>query len=347
MTQTYLIAEIGQNHNGSCDVAKLIIDLIARNPDEPLFNHELKHIDAVKMTKRDLEHELSDSQRSVPYDTVNSFGATYGEHREALELTNEEHFEVYQYAKSYGLDFVETLCAPSCLSMLDLFTPDYLKVASRDLTNLPLLDAMAQTKIPIIISTGMAGKKELDDALDVISKHHSEISILHCVSQYPTNPPNVNLRTIDWLKEEYPQYKIGYSDHTIGISIPVAAAAMGAEIIEKHVTIDRRMKGSDHSCSLGPDGVMRMTRDIRLLDMSKGEKGIFIADGVDKAKKKLQRSVATNRTIKAGERIEEQDIQLLSPGDGFSWADRNCIVGKQAANDIPANEIIYSQMLAE
>ena len=106
MKHTYLIAEIGQNHNGSCDVAKLIIDLISRAPEDALFGHEFKCIDAVKMTKRDLEHELSDSQRNVAYDTVHSFGATYGEHREALELTNEEHYEVYQYAKSYGLDFV-------------------------------------------------------------------------------------------------------------------------------------------------------------------------------------------------------------------------------------------------
>ena len=159
MKHTYLIAEIGQNHNGSADVAKLIIDLITRAPEDLLFHNELKSVDAVKLTKRDLDHELSASQRSRPYDTVHSFGKTYGEHREALELSNEEHFDVYRYAKARGLQFVETLCAPSCLSMLELFTPDYLKVASRDLTNLPLLAAMGATKIPIIISTGMAGKK--------------------------------------------------------------------------------------------------------------------------------------------------------------------------------------------
>ena len=345
MTHTYLIAEIGQNHNGSVDVAKLIIDLITRSPAEDLFGHELKPVDAVKLTKRDLDHELSDSQRNVVYDTEHSFGRTYGEHREALELTNEEHYDVYQYAKDVGLDFVETLCAPSCLSMLDLFVPDYLKVASRDLTNLPLLDAMAATKIPIIISTGMAGKRELDDALETISKHHQNISILHCVSQYPTNPLNVNLRTIDFLKEAYPQYRIGYSDHTIGISTPVAATALGAEIIEKHVTIDRRMKGSDHSCSLGPDGVMRMTRDIRLIDLSMGTKEISVAPGVETAMKKLQRSVATKHNVKAGATISEEDIHLLSPGDGFSWAQRSEVVGRVAASDIPANEIIYSDML--
>ncbi len=126
--------------------------------------------------------------------------------------------------------------------MLKLFTPDRLKVASRDLTNLPLLEAMAETRIPIILSTGMAGKKELDDALGIITKYHDDISILHCVSQYPTAPDNLNLKTIAYLKKHYGRYKIGFSDHTIGISAPLVALGLGAEIIEKHITIDRQMK---------------------------------------------------------------------------------------------------------
>lgn len=108
------------------------------------------------------------------------------------------------------MDFVETLCSKGCMSLLKLFTPDRLKVASRDLTNLPLLEVMAETKIPIILSTGMAGKKELDDALDVITRYHSDISILHCVSQYPTQPDNLNLKTITYLKHRYGQYHIGF-----------------------------------------------------------------------------------------------------------------------------------------
>ena len=182
MKDTYIIGEIGQNHNGSVDIAKLIVELIARPVREDDFNIELKPMNAVKLTKRDLNEELTTSQMNRIYDTPNSFGRTYGEHRAFLELSDEEHYEVYKYAKEKGLDFVETLCAKGCMSLLKLFTPDYLKVASRDLTNLPLLEVMAETEIPIILSTGMAGKKELDDALEVITKYHSQISILHCVS---------------------------------------------------------------------------------------------------------------------------------------------------------------------
>lgn len=343
--ETYIIGEIGQNHNGSVDIAKLIVELVARPVHEDDFNLELKPMNAVKLTRRDLNEELTTTQMNRIYDTPNSFGRTYGEHRAALELSDEEHYEVYKYAKSKGLDFVETLCAKGCLSILKLFIPDYLKVASRDLTNLPLLAAMAETKIPIILSTGMAGKKELDDALDVITRYHCDISILHCVSQYPTAPDNLNLNTILYLKEHYPQYRIGFSDHTIGISAPVVAVGMGAEIIEKHITIDRHMKGTDQAGSLGPDGVNRMVRDIRICEKWLGTKDLYIDKSVAGSKVKLERSIATLHNMKAGDVIREEDIHMLSPGDGFKWSQLSEVVGKKLLVDILENEVIYPNQI--
>lgn len=345
MKPVYIIGEIGQNHNGSADIAKLIVELISRPVREEVFGLNLKGMDAVKLTKRDLTEELTVSQMKRPYDNPNSFGKTYGEHRAFLELSDEEHFEVYKYAKSLGLDFVETLCAIGCLSIFKLFTPDRLKVASRDLTNLPLLAALAETKLPIILSTGMAGKKELDDALAVISRYHSDISILHCVSQYPTHPDNLNLLTIPYLKKHYGQYTIGFSDHTIGISAPSIAVGMGAEIIEKHVTIDRRMKGTDQAGSLGPDGVNRMVRDIRIAERWLGTEDLYIDRSVGAAKEKLERSIASRRDIAPGEIITEADIHMLSPGDGFKWAEREAVIGHRALAPIPANEIIYKNLI--
>lgn len=343
---TYIIGEIGQNHNGSVDIAKLIIDVVARPVIDKLFNQSLKGMDAIKLTKRDLSQELSASQMMKPYDSPHSFGKTYGEHRAALELSNEEHYELYKYAKGYGLEFVETLCAVGCLDMLKLFMPDRLKVASRDLTNLPLLEAMAETKIPIVLSTGMGGKKELDDALSAITKYHNNISILHCVSEYPTRYPNVNLNTITYLKKEYPQYTIGYSDHTIGIATPIAAVAMGSEVIEKHITLDRNMKGTDQAGSLAVDGIERMVRDIRNLEMSMGSQDIFIEPSVNNAKVKLERSIATKLDLAAGHVISEDDIHLLSPGDGYKWVQKDQVIGKKVKNPIPKDEIIYPQFLA-
>lgn len=342
---TYVIGEIGQNHNGSVDIAKTIIDVVARPIHDKLFGKELPRMNAVKLTKRDLSQELSASQMSRPYNTPNSFGKTYGAHREYLELDDAQHYDCYQYAKEKGLDFVETLCAVGCLSMLNYFTPDRLKVASRDLTNLPLLDALAQTKIPIIVSTGMAGERELNEALEVLTKHHEDISILHCVSQYPTEYENVNLNTIKYLQEKYPQYTIGYSDHTVGIATPVAAVAMGAKIIEKHITLDRQMKGTDQAGSLEIDGIYRMMRDIRNLELSFGTKEIKIEESVKVAREKLERSIATLRALPEGHIITINDIHLLSPGDGIKWMDKDQLLGKKLKAAMPKDEIIYKSKL--
>jgi sialic acid synthase len=342
---TYIIGEIGQNHNGEVEIAKKLIDVVTEPVIDYLFGQKLTPMNAIKMTRRDLNEELSASEMMRPYDNPNSFGKTYGEHRAFLELNDEQHFEVYQYAKSKGLEVVETLCAKGCLSMLRLFTPDRLKVASRDLTNLPLLEAMAETKIPMIFSTGMTGQKELDDALGVVTKYHENISILHCLSQYPSEYQNINLLTIPFLKEYYSQYTIGYSDHSIGILMPAVAVGMGAEIIEKHITLDRNMKGTDHRGSLEPNGIWRMVRDIRNTEYAIGEYGMFVNDKVQATRVKLERSVATLRPIATGETITEKDLHMLSPGDGFKWADRNLIIGKKAVVDIPANEVVYSGMI--
>lgn len=345
MESTYIIGEIGQNHNGSVDIAKLLTELVARPIKEDDFGIDIQPINAVKLTKRDLSEELSSSQMNRPYDNPNSFGKTYGAHRQFLELSDEAHFEVYKYAKSLGLDFVETLCAKGCLSMLRLFTPDRLKVASRDLTNLPLLEALAETRIPIILSTGMAGKKELDEALAVITKYHDNIAILHCVSQYPTEPDNLNLLTIRYLQKHYDQYTIGFSDHTIGIAAPIVAVGMGAKIIEKHITIDRGMKGTDQKGSLGPDGVRRMVRDIRLAEHWMGTEDLYIDRSVAASKVKLERSIASNKDLEVGHIITEDDIHMLSPGDGFKWAERTQLIGKTLKTAVPKNEIIYPKYL--
>jgi sialic acid synthase len=344
-SHTYIIGEIGQNHNGSVDIAKLIIDAAARPVMDDLFQLELPRMDAVKLTKRDLNQELSASQMNRDYNSPHSFGKTYGEHRQKLELSDEQHFELYQYAKALGLDFVETLCATGCLTITKYFMPDRLKVASRDLTNLPLLSALAETQIPIILSTGMGGFDEIDRAIEAIQHYHNNISVLHCVSEYPTHPDNANLLSIKALQKRYPEFNVGYSDHTVGISAPVSAVALGAKIVEKHITLDRRMKGTDQAGSLGVDGIQRMVRDIRLMERSLGVEDVFICDSTVGAKHKLERSIATNKSISKGSVISADDLHLLSPGDGYKWHEKTAIIGSIAKEDIPANEIIYPKHL--
>ncbi len=344
--ETYVIGEIGQNHNGSVDMAKRLID-IASMPVIDASGKQYTSMNAIKLQKRDLSEELTASEMNKSYDSRNSFGKTYGEHRAFLELSDEEHKELYEYTKQRGLDTVETVCSVRALSLLDHFTPDRLKVASRDLSNLPLLEAMAATKIPIIVSTGMADQEMLDDALGIISKHHADITILHCLSQYPAEFQNINLMTVTFLQEQYPEYTIGYSDHSEGIMMPVAAVAMGAKMIEKHITLNRGLKGSDHAGSLAPDGVFRMMRDLRHLEESLGESKMEKHPSTLPSQEKLERSIAAKRDLKAGEVVTEKDVHMLSPGTGLRWAQRAQLIGQRMTVDVKQDELLLLEHCAK
>jgi len=207
------------------------------------------------------------------------------------------------------------------------------------------LSSLAETKIPVILSTGMSDQRDLNIALEIITNYHDNISILHCVSQYPTHPENANLNTIKYLIDRYSKFDIGYSDHTIGISAPVIAVGMGAKIIEKHITLDRNMKGTDQSGSLGIDGMNRMVRDIRIAEKFLGKEDIFIDKSTESAKVKLERSIATKINLKKGQTIKESDIFLLSPGDGIKWKDRDLVIGKKIKQEMGEHQIIYPNLL--
>ncbi len=342
--KTYIIAEAGQNHNGSLKMAKQLIDMSAMPIIDKAFNRQLSGVNAIKFTKRDMSEELTTEAFNAPYKSENSFGRTYGEHRMKLELSYEQHIELFHYAKEKGLDFVETFTSIKTLQLLDDIQVDYIKVASRDLTNFPLLEEIAKTKIPVIISTGMGGVKEIDEAVETITKVHDNIIILHCVSQYPADYKNLNLRSIPFLIKRYP-FSIGYSDHSIGIVAPVVAVALGAQFIEKHITLSHALKGSDHKSALEPSGLWRMVRDIRNMEDALGEYKKEMVDDVKSFKIKLERSLAVNKFIPKGKIIEEQDLIMLSPGGGLGWKDRHLIVGKKAIHNIPSNTHVNVSMV--
>lgn len=343
---TLIVAEIGQNHNGSMAFAQALVD-IAAMPIIDYFTHEqLPGVDALKLQKRDLSEELTVDAYHAPYDSPHAFGPTYGEHRKALELSYEEHRDLGQYIHEKGLLFVETLCSPRCVRLCEMVRIDYLKVASRDLTNIPLLRVLAGTGIPIILSTGMSvDGSDLDTALEEITRYHEQITILHSISEYPAHYEHIDLGRIGKLKVRYPQYRIGYSDHSIGIVVPVAAVCLGATVIEKHITLSRRLKGTDHAAALEPDGLWRMTRDIRNMErarapVSNAQRTAVVAE----AGAKLQRSLAAARAIQPGEVLTEDDLVMLSPGTGLSWQQRDRLLGRKAARFIPAHVHLVPEM---
>lgn len=339
--ETYVIAEVGQNHNGDINIAKKLIDQLDRYSYDELSGNRLNKCNGVKLIKRDLEEELSKEGMERPYTGPNSFGATYGEHRAFLELSYEDHVELGNYIKSKGFEYVQTFCSLKTLKLLDMVQVDKIKVASRDLTNIPLIEAIAKRPEDVILSTGMADEQDLRDVMDIFEQaNKTNVAILHCLSQYPAEITSLNLNTIHWLKEHYPNYSIGYSDHSIGSHIPTAAVAMGAELIEKHVTLDTNMKGTDHRGSADMETFHRMMHDIRSVEFALGEHKIARDPAVAIAKEKLERSLAYNKDIKKGTVITEQDLHMISPGNGLKWSDRDKVVGRPAAKDIEKNTLV-------
>ena len=330
---TYIIAEIGQNHNGSVTMAKALVDMAADLRPRDYDAEPLK-VDAVKLTKRDLDEEYTRSFGDQPYTGPHSFGATYHEHRQALELTDDEHAEIADYARERDLDFIVTVCSPGATSVLPKTRPDYVKVASRDLTNYPLLHALDQWYAPKIISTGMAELHEVARAVSACNPY----AIMHCVSSYPAEPHTWNLRSIETLKEL--GRVVGYSDHSIGIVAPVAAVAMGAAIIEKHITLDRSMNGTDQAGSLERDGLYRMVRDIRALDAGLGVRRVFQHTSTQAAKRKLARSLCAREDLPVGHVVQQSDLVMLSPGDGLSWMERDEVLGQTITHPVIAREQI-------
>ena len=338
----YIVAEIGQNHQGSVAIAKELIAMAADPRPSHLMDVPEYGCDAVKFTLRDLDHEGTRAMMGAPYEGPNSFGATYREHREALEFTWEEIAELEQHARNHALDFVLTLCHPNCLGVLDTASPDHLKIASRDLTNTPLVEAVSreckETGIGLMISTGMADLTDLYHA-HIYAKKVPDLTIMHCLSQYPAEFGELNLRTIAWLRQQFSE-RIGYSDHSQGIAAPVAAVALGATVIEKHITLSRTMKGSDHAGSLERDGLWRMCRDITHIDAALGEHGFRRSPACEDARRKLERSVCTARAMLGGEVIEEEHLEPLSPGTGLPWHLRDNIVGSRAWRALPAQTLL-------
>lgn len=334
--ETYIIAEIGQNHNGDMDICKKLIDQLVVYSYDSITGDRLNTINAIKLTKRDLSEELSRDGMDAIYSGVNSFGKTYGEHREFLEFSYEQHIEISNYVRSKGIDFVDTLCSRKTVKLSNYV--DKIKVASRDLTNIPLLQEIAQTDNEVIISTGMSNLEDIKTALDILDR---KVTILHCLSQYPAEYSRLNLLSIKELYNIFgDEHIIGYSDHSMGVHIPLAAVAMGAKVIEKHVTLDRNMKGTDHACSAEPQEMKQMVHDIRTFERGLGKSEIFVDDSVKDSSKKLERSLATLVSLKNGDIIKKDDIHMISPGNGLKWKDVNSLVNRKVNKDIPANTLL-------
>ena len=249
-----VIAEIGCNHQGDINIAK-----------ELILQAKIAGVYAVKSQKRTVKEYLSKEQYNKPYEGPNSFGKTYGEHREFLELAPSEHYELKKYAEKLGIKyFVSVWDLTALKQMMEIDLP-IIKIPSALLTHDKLLLEAKKYNKPIYISTGMSTISEIDHAVDLLKG--ADVTLFHTTSCYPCKFQNVYLKNITFLQERY-NLPVGFSGHHLGIAIDIAAAVLGAEIIERHFTLDRTMKGTDHAASLEPHGLHKLVRDLKALEQS-------------------------------------------------------------------------------
>jgi sialic acid synthase SpsE len=241
--EPFIIAEIGNNHNGSLELAFKLIEKA----------HEIG-LDAVKFQVKDIETAFVKELLDKPYLGKNSFGKTYREHKKFLEFSKEQLTKIYNYANDLGLICFSTPFDVKSVEMLEEMKNPIYKISSFHVTDLNLIEQICKTKKPIIMSTGMSTIEEVDSAVELIKKHGNSFALLHCVSCYPTNDDDVNLKVIPFLHSRY-NCPIGYSGHERGTAISSAAVTLGACIIERHFTLDRTMKGPDHAASLEIEGM--------------------------------------------------------------------------------------------
>jgi N-acetylneuraminate synthase len=276
MKKTYIISEIGINHNGDLDIAKRLIDISAA-----------AGCDAVKFQKRNPEVCVPEHQKSVMRDTP--WGAmTYLDYKYKVEFEKEEYDEIDRYCKEKGISWSASPWDLDSLDFLDQYDIPFIKIASASITDLDLLRKACKTGKKIIISTGMSSEEEIDVAVGILDSEASDYAVLHCNSSYPAPIEELNLSCVKTLKNKY-NCEVGYSGHEFRLGTTVAAVYLGATIIERHVTLDRTMWGSDHMASVEPQGLFKLVSGIRELEKSYGDGSICVTETEKEVRKKLRK----------------------------------------------------------
>ena len=328
MNKTIIIAEAGVNHNGDIGTAKRLIDVASD-----------AGADYVKFQTFKAERLVSPSAQKAKYQIKNDKNSDDSQLNmlKKLELSDADHKELISYCKSKNISFFSTAFDDEGISYLSSLNFDMFKIPSGELTNYPYLKAIAKTGLPVILSTGMANLDEIEKSINVLVSYgtkKSEITVLHCNTEYPTPMIDVNLKAMLTIKEEL-GVKIGYSDHTLGIEVPIAAVALGAEVIEKHFTLDRGLKGPDHKASLEPNELKEMVKSIRNIEKAISGNGIKEASLSEKKNIDIARkSIHLSKDLTSGSIISEQDIISLRPGDGICTMNWESIIGKIVNKDL-------------
>ena len=328
MKKTIIIAEAGVNHNGDIDTAKKLIDVASD-----------AGADYVKFQTFKAERLVSPSAQKAKYQIKNDRNCDDSQLNmlKKLELSDSDHKELISYCKSKNINFFSTAFDDEGISYLSSLNFDMFKIPSGELTNYPYLRAIAKIGLPVILSTGMANLDEIEKSINVLVFYgikKSEITVLHCNTEYPTPMTDVNLKAMLTIKEKL-GVNTGYSDHTLGIEVPIAAVALGAKVIEKHFTLDRGLKGPDHKASLEPNELKDMVNGIRNIEKAISGNGIKEPSLSEKKNIHIARKrIHLSRDIKAGSVITEKDIIPLRPGDGICAMNWENVIGQKVNTNL-------------
>ena len=330
--KVFIIAEAGVNHNGNVEIAKKLIDIaigVGAN--------------AVKFQTFKAEKVISKFAQKAEYQyKITDKNETQLEMVKRLELDVDAHKELIHYCKKKGLMFLSTPFDIESIGLLNELEVEILKIPSGEITNLPYLRKIGSLNRNIIISTGMADLEEIGKALDILLESGTSkdnITVLHCNSEYPTPFEDVNLTAMLTIRDTF-RVNIGYSDHTPGIEVPIAAVALGATVIEKHFTLNKDMDGPDHKASLGPDELKSMVTAIRNIEKSLGDGIKRPSPSELKNRPLVRKSIIAGMDIKEGDMLTENNITVKRPGIGINPMEWDNVIGRKAIHDFKEDELI-------
>ncbi len=326
----YIIAEAGVNHNGSIELAYKMVDVAVD-----------AGVDAIKFQTFIAELGVSKFARMAEYQENNTRKKeSQLEMVKKLELSFDEFKKIKDYCNVKGIEFLSTPFDLESVSFLNELGISAFKIPSGEITNLPYLRKVARTGKKIIVSTGMCNEEEISDALTLLkSMGVEDITVLHCNTEYPTPMEDVNLKAMNTIKDKY-NVKVGYSDHTLGIEIPVAAVALGAEVIEKHFTLDKTMEGPDHVASLDPNELKNMVKAIRNIEIALGSGIKKPSKSEIKNKDIARKSIVARIKIKEGQVFTEENLTVKRPGTGISPMRWDEVIGMTATRNYEEDEMV-------
>lgn len=332
--RTFIIAEAGVNHNGDIDIAKELIDVAAETG-----------VDAIKFQTFRTEELVTKNAPKADYQKKTTGDGNQYEMLKKLELSYEEHLILKKYCEDIGIIFLSTPFDFKSVDLLKEINMPIYKISSGDITNIPLIKYIAKINKPIILSTGMSNLGEVEEAVGAIKQYsNNDIHILHCTSNYPTAYEDVNLNSMITLKNAF-KLPVGYSDHTEGVEIPIAAVAMGATIIEKHITLDKKMEGPDHKVSLEPIELKKMVDSIRNIEKAFGDGIKRCSKNEEHSKIVGRKSIVARVNISKNEVITYDMLNIKRPGNGVEPKYIDNFNGKIALEDIQKDTLIkWSQV---